>query len=62
VPVCTEIGENVDQAGPLIRRQLVERGLIAADTTVVLVSINPDLTKRNANFLKIHRFTSREAS
>jgi pyruvate kinase len=55
VPVCTDIGENLDEAGALITRQLVDRGLVARDAAVVLVSINPDLKRRDANYLKIQR-------
>ena len=55
MPVCTDIGENVDAAGTLIGRQLVARGLVAAGAPVVLVSINPDLTRSDANYLKIQR-------
>jgi pyruvate kinase len=55
VPVCTDIGENVDSAGALISQQLVARGLVAAGAAVVLVSISPDLTRHDANYLKIQR-------
>ena len=55
VPVRTDIGENVDSAGTLIERELVARGLVAAGATVVLVSINADLTRTDANYLKIQR-------
>jgi len=55
VPVCTDIGENVDTAGALISAQLVARGLVAAGAAVVLVSISPDLTRSDANYLKIQR-------
>ncbi len=55
VPVCTEIGENVDAAGTLIGRELVSRGLVTAGAAIVLVSINPDLTRADANYLKIQR-------
>jgi len=55
VPVCTDIGENVDTAGALISAQLVARGFVAAGAAVVLVSINPDLTRTDANYLKIQR-------
>jgi len=54
-PVRTDIGENVVEAGPLIGRQLVARGLVAAGAAVVLVSIHPDLTRSDANYLKILR-------
>jgi pyruvate kinase len=55
VPVCTDIGENVDTAGALISQQLVARGLVAAGAAVVLVSISPDLSRSDANYLKIQR-------
>jgi pyruvate kinase len=55
VPVCTDIGENVDSAGMLIGRQLVTRGLVEQGAAVVLISINPDLTRADANYLKIQR-------
>ena len=55
LPMCTDIGENVDAAGALIGRQLVERGTVAAGAAVVLVSISPDLTRSDANYLKIQR-------
>jgi pyruvate kinase len=54
-PVCTDVLETADTAGALIGRQLVARGMVAAGTPVVLVSINPDLTRLDANFLKIQR-------
>ena len=55
VALCTDIGENVDAAGTLIGRELVARGLAAPGAAVVLVSINPDLTRSDANYLKIQR-------
>jgi pyruvate kinase len=55
VPLRTDIGENVDAAGTLIGRQLVARGLVAAGAAVVLVSISADLTRSDANYLKIQR-------
>ena len=55
IPVCTDIGESLDSTGTLIGAQLVARGLVSAGAAVVLVSINPDLTRDDANFLKIKR-------
>jgi pyruvate kinase len=55
VPVCTEIGENVDAAGTLVGQELVARGLVPAGSVVVLISISPDLTRNDANYLKIQR-------
>ena len=53
VPLRTEIGENVDAAGALIGQELITRGLVAAGSMVVLVSINPDLARLDANYLKL---------
>jgi len=55
MPVCTEIGENVDAAGALVGQELVARGLVPAGSVVVLISISPDLTRNDANYLKIQR-------
>ena len=52
-PICTEIAENVSAAGLLIGQQLVRRKLVAPGDRVVLVSINPDLARTDANYLKI---------
>jgi pyruvate kinase len=54
-PVWTDIGENVDAAGTLISQELVGRGLVPSGATVVLVSIHPDLSRSDANYLKIQR-------
>ncbi len=54
-PVCSDIGENVDSAGTLIGQQLVARGLVAPGAAVVLVSINADLARDDANYLRIKR-------
>jgi pyruvate kinase len=54
-PVCTDIGENVDAAGTRIGEQIVLRGLVSAGSAVVLVSISADMTRKDANYLKIQR-------
>jgi pyruvate kinase len=56
LPVFSEAVDQVDLGGTLIGRQLVERGLVAEGALVVLVSINPDLGRVDANYLKIQRF------
>jgi pyruvate kinase len=55
VPLCMPIGDDLDEAAHRIGRQLVERGLVTAGGTAVLVSISADLSRRNANYLKIQR-------
>jgi pyruvate kinase len=57
-PLCTEIGEDVDSAGALIGQQLVARGVVAAGAAVVLVSISPDLTRADANYVRIVRLST----
>jgi pyruvate kinase len=55
VPVTFDLDENVDRAWSRIAQELFRRGLVSAGSVVVLVSINPDLSRIDANFLKIHR-------
>jgi pyruvate kinase len=55
LPVCTDIGDDVDAAGTLIGRELVTRGLVPAGSVVVLISISPDLTRNDANYLKVQQ-------
>jgi pyruvate kinase len=55
LPMCTDIGENVDTAGTLVAREIVSRGLVAAGASVVLVSINADLARTDANYLKVQK-------
>ena len=52
--VHTDIGEDVEAASQ-IGQQLVERGLLRRAPHAVFVSINHDLTRSDANYLKIHR-------
>ena len=55
VPLCMPIGENLEEASHRIGAQLVERGLVAAGATTVFVSISADLSRRDANYIKIQR-------
>jgi pyruvate kinase len=54
-PFLTALGADVASGGQLVGQELVARHLVPGGATVVLVSINPDLTRLDANFLKIHR-------
>ena len=49
------IGENLDEASLRVGAVLIERGFIAAGATCVFVSISPDMTRRDANYLRIHQ-------
>jgi pyruvate kinase len=55
-PVRTQIGEDVAMAGILIGQELVAQGRLPRQANVVLVSVNADLTRADANFLKIQQF------
>jgi pyruvate kinase len=55
LPMCTDIGDNVDTAGVRVGRELVARGLVPAGASVVLVSINADLARADANYLKVQK-------
>jgi pyruvate kinase len=55
VPMCLPIGDNLDEASARVGAQLTARGLVAAGAIAVFVSISADLTRRDANYLKIQR-------
>ena len=55
VPVCMDIGDPVDLSGMVIGRQLVAHGLVGPGAAVVFININPDLTRPDANYLRIQR-------
>jgi pyruvate kinase len=55
VPVCLDIGDPVDLSGVAIGEQLVTHGFVNAGLAVVFININPDLTRSDANFLRIQR-------
>jgi pyruvate kinase len=55
MPLVTRLGENVDETGAAIGRQLLERELLTPGDEVVFVSVHQDLARPAANFLKLHR-------
>ena len=55
VPLRADIGDNLDEASARVSRQVVERGLVAPGAAAVFVSISADLTRSDANYLKIQR-------
>ena len=55
VPLLLDIGDDVDSSGPLIREELLMRGLCPAGAAVVLVRIHDDIGRTDANYLKIRR-------
>jgi pyruvate kinase len=55
VPICLDLGNPVDLTGAIIGRQLLDRGLISSGASVVSVNIDPDLTRADANYLRLRR-------
>ena len=55
VPFVAAFNDTVDEAGAAIERELVSRGLLVSGDEIVFVSVNEDLQKPGANFLKLHR-------
>ena len=55
VPFRMTIGDNLDDASARIGAGLVERGFVERGAAVVFVSISADLTRSDANYLKIQR-------
>ncbi|MGE0702803.1 MAG: pyruvate kinase [Vicinamibacterales bacterium] len=53
-PVQAEMGPTVD--GVAVGRQLVERAMVQAGAAVVLVSLSEDLSRTDANYVKIQRY------
>src|SRR2546428_4048555 len=52
VPVCADIGENVDTAGALISQQIVARGLVAAGAAGGARSLNPHPSPSHPKYLE----------
>ena len=55
VPLLTDLSGDVNTAAARIGAQLVEGGVIPASSVIVLVSITPDLSPGQSNFLKLLR-------
>ena len=55
VPLCMAVGDHLDEANARVCRRLLADGFVDAGASVVLVSINPDLGRADANYLKIQR-------
>ena len=55
LPLRIDIGDDLDAAAVVIGHQIVARGIAPAGSAVVFISISPDLTRTDANYLKIRR-------
>jgi pyruvate kinase len=54
-PLFMELGDTLDDVRDRVRQALVARGLVATGAVVVVVNISEDLTRVDANFLRIQR-------
>jgi len=55
MPVLTDLQGDVNAAATRIGQELVERGAIPRTSSIVLVSVTPDLAPGPSNFLKLQR-------
>lgn len=55
VPLTIELSDNVTETEALVERHLVSRGILSPGEVIVFVSVNADLTRPDANFLRIRR-------
>jgi pyruvate kinase len=55
IPVVTDLSGDVETNAVRIGEHLVGRGSIPSPSVIVVVSINPDLSRGRANFLKLQR-------
>jgi pyruvate kinase len=55
VPLLCDLGTDVPDAIAEISETLISRALVAPSSTIVIVSISPDLTAGPSNFLKLQR-------
>lgn len=56
-PLTTEPGSSLDATGVLVERECLSRGMVTAGSIVVFVSVNADLTRGDANFMRIRRIS-----
>jgi len=54
-PVLTDLSGDVNETASRIGAELVTRGMIAAGSVIVLVSVTPDLTHGPSNFVKVQQ-------
>jgi pyruvate kinase len=54
-PLTTELGSDLDATGVAVERHLLSRGMLLPGKVIVFVSVNADLTRTDANFLRIRR-------
>jgi pyruvate kinase len=55
MPLTIELGTNIADTEALVEQHLVSRGMLEPGAVIVFVSVNADLTRPDANFLRIRR-------
>jgi pyruvate kinase len=55
IPVVADVAGDVSEVAYRVGTSLVETGSLAAGSTMVIVSVSPDLARGAANFLKLQR-------
>jgi pyruvate kinase len=55
VPSLADVGDDANAAILRVCRRLVERGDVAPNSVIVVVSISADLAAGSSNFLKLQR-------
>jgi pyruvate kinase len=58
VPLASGIAASMDSTQERIEDQLLSRGILPPGAVVVCVSVSPDLSRRDANFLQLRRLGS----
>jgi pyruvate kinase len=58
-PLSTDRGPWADPSGSDVERHLLERSVLRGGDVIVFVSINADLSRPDANFLRIRRVGER---
>ena len=56
-PLTTEPGASLDATGLLVEHECQRRGMVTAGSVIVFVSVNADLTRGDANFMRIRRIS-----
>jgi pyruvate kinase len=56
-PLTMEAGAGVDAAGMMVERECQRRGMVTSGSVIVFVSVNADLTRGDANFMRIRRLS-----
>jgi len=54
-PLCIDLGEHPEVTAPAVAQALLDHHIVPKGALVVVVNISPDLTRPDANYLRIRR-------